>query len=83
MTLTLESPALDTLGLTPSDGLRDLAIGLFVEGRVTLGRASEIAGMSQTEFMRILGERSIPMHYDESDFEADLALVAERRADRQ
>ena len=83
MTLTLESDVLDGLGLTESDFLRNLAIWLFVNEKVKLGRAAEIAGVSQTEFMRTLGKHRIPIHYDESDFESDLAVVAEREAQRQ
>jgi len=82
MTLTLESPALDELHLTQGDWLRDLAIGLFVDQKITLGRAAEIAGMSQTDFMRQLGEHGIPMHYDEADFESDLETIAARGSQR-
>lgn len=78
MTLTLESPALDELHMTRGDWLRDLAIGLFVDQKITLGRAAEIAGMSQSDFMRQLGKHGVPMHYDAADFASDLETIAAR-----
>lgn len=65
------------LDLTPEHARFDLAIGLYAERRVTLGRAAEIAGMMQTAFLRKLGELRIPMHYDLAELEEDLLVVRE------
>ena len=65
------------LDLTPENARIDLAIGLYAERRVTLGRAAKIAGMVQTAFLRKLGELRIPMHYDLSELEEDLLVVRE------
>ena len=67
----------DGLDLTPEHARVDLAIGLYAERRVTLGRAAELAGMDQTAFLRKLGELRIPMHYDLPELEADLMVVRE------
>jgi predicted HTH domain antitoxin len=60
-----------------SDLLLDLALGMYASNRVTLGRAAEIAGLSQLDFQRELGRRRIPLHYDLEDFQADLRAVRE------
>jgi predicted HTH domain antitoxin len=52
-----------------------LAIGLFVTEEVTLGQAAEIAGISQTAFLKELGARCIPIHYGQEELEEDLRLV--------
>jgi predicted HTH domain antitoxin len=61
--------------LTLQDAKRCLAVGLFVDQRVTLGQAAAIAGVSQSEFLHELGRCRIPVHYDESDALADVATV--------
>jgi len=65
------------LNLTPEHARLDLAIGLYAERRVTLGRAAKIAGMVQAVFLRKLGELRIPMHYDLAELEEDLLVVRE------
>ena len=61
--------------LAAEDAALHLALGLFVDRRVTLGQAAEVAGMSQGEFLRELGRRRISVHYEESDALADIATV--------
>jgi predicted HTH domain antitoxin len=58
---------------TPEDIKLHLALGMFMDNRVTLGQGAAIAGLSQSEFLHELGSRRIPVHYDEADAEADVA----------
>jgi predicted HTH domain antitoxin len=60
---------------TPEDLKLHLALGLFIDHRVTLGQAAEIAGISQSEFLHELGRRRIGVHYDEADAVADAAAA--------
>lgn len=53
----------------------DLALGMYASDRVTLGRAAEIAGLTQLDFQRELGRRQIPLHYDRNDLAMDLQAV--------
>jgi predicted HTH domain antitoxin len=62
---------------TSEDIKLHLALGMFLDHRVTLGQGAAIAGLSQSEFLHELGKRRIPIHYDESDAAADIA-TAER-----
>ena len=54
---------------------QELALTLFQQERLTLGEASELAGMSQREFQLLLAERRIPVHYGIEEFEEDLATL--------
>jgi predicted HTH domain antitoxin len=60
---------------SPEDIRLHLALGLFLDGRVTLGQGATVAGLSQTEFLHELGKRRIPVHYDEASAVADAAIV--------
>lgn len=60
---------------TPEDIKLHLALGMFLDNRVTLGQGAAIAGLSQSEFLRELGSRQIPVHYDEADARADVATA--------
>jgi predicted HTH domain antitoxin len=61
--------------LSPQAAALHLAIGLFVTEEVTLGQAAEIAGISQTAFLKELGRRRIPIHYGREELEEDLRVV--------
>jgi predicted HTH domain antitoxin len=67
--------------LSPQSAAMHLAIGLFVTEEVTLGQAAEIAGISQTAFLKELGARRIPIHYGRAELDEDLR-VAESFAGR-
>lgn len=58
----------------------DIAIGLFMSRRVTLGRASEIGGLTQAAFLEQLGGRGIPLHYDLEDVELDCRTIDHLRS---
>ena len=75
MKLAIPDNLLDPAAVSEADALLDLALGLFMDQRVTLGTAAQIARMSQGQFMQELGRRKIPMHYDVEDFQADLRTL--------
>ena len=66
--------------LSSRDVALHLAIGLFVSEEATLGQAAQTAGLSQTEFLRELGHRRIPIHYGPDELEADLKAVEDLTA---
>lgn len=72
MNIAIADELLQGVELTPEQARLEFAVGLFSDEKVTLGRAAAIAGLNQTEFMRELGRRKIPPHYDVADFEADM-----------
>ena len=75
MLIAIHDEALRGLDLTEDQARLDLALGLFIDQRVTLGRGAEIAMMTQSEFLKELGRRGIPVHYDVEDFRADLRAL--------
>ena len=70
MQITIELP--DSLHLTEADLRAELAIALFQQDRITLGSASQLAGLHQIEFQRLITSRGICVHYDVEDLEQDL-----------
>jgi predicted HTH domain antitoxin len=65
--------------MTEEQWMLDLAIGLFVDHRVTLGRGAAIAGISKPAFLDALGQRRIPINYDAADLEGDLKTISTLR----
>jgi predicted HTH domain antitoxin len=79
MVIEIQDEALRGLRLTQSQALVDLAVGLFTERRITLGRAAEIAQQTQLAFQQELSRRGIPIHYDVEDLLADVSALAALR----
>jgi predicted HTH domain antitoxin len=50
----------------------ELAIALYAQGILSLGKASELAEMSRLSFGELLGKRNIPRHYSEENLKQDL-----------
>ena len=79
MTIEVQDEVLRGLELTEPQALMDLAVGLFTERRVTLGRAAAVARVAQLDFQRELSQRGIPLHYDVEDLQADVRTLAALR----
>ena len=81
LNVTVEIPAeVLTLADLPSGSnsvraTRLLALELFREGRVSLGRAAELAGDSVEEFMEFSAQRQVSLHYAEADLAEDRATA--------
>ena len=73
--LELPPGLLEATHLTSAELKLELAVALFREGKLSLGKARELAEMSVVEFQRELGKRKIPIHYDVADFEHDVATL--------
>ena len=58
-----------------------LAVLLFQEGAISLGKATELAEMSRVRFMEVLKEHDIPVYeYGEKSFEKDQQVKDHYRA---
>ena len=53
-----------------------IALELFREGRASLGRAAELAGVGVEEFMEFSAQREVPLHYAAEEWVADRATAA-------
>ena len=52
-----------------------LAIVLYREGVISLGKAAEIAGVSRWEMMEILASKGVSIQYDEEDLREDVETL--------
>jgi predicted HTH domain antitoxin len=68
---------LDSARLTPSELKVEMAVHLYAQGRLGIGKARELAGMTLWEFRQLLASRRIPPHYDEADLEEDVTALRE------
>ena len=57
---------------------RSLAVELYREGKLSLGKAAELAGTkSKWEMLMLLSERGVPLDYTADDAEKDLQTLKE------
>ena len=53
--------------LTMDEFKQEMAVLLYQQGRLSVGKARELAGMSLWQFRQLLASRLIPVHLDEED----------------
>jgi predicted HTH domain antitoxin len=75
MSLTISDEVLNSSGMTGSELLVEIAVMLFLQERISLGKASKIAEMNYVEFQELLAKRNISMHYDVEEFEEDIKTL--------
>jgi len=54
---------------------RELAIHLYALGKLSIGKACELAEMTVAEFQYLLGSRGIVVNYGVEDFLDDLDVI--------
>lgn len=85
MSLTLEIPdgVSQAMRLPPLEAearLRlELAVSLYAQEILSLGKAAELAGVSRLEMNGILAKRNVPMHYTPEDLVDDVAYASRRQ----
>jgi len=74
MTTSLEIPEdiLDSARLTLPEVKIELAVALYAQGRLSIGKARELAGMSLWQFRQLLASRQIAPHYEPDDLLSDV-----------
>ena len=79
--LNMEIPAdvLESARMTMGDAKLELAVALFAGGRLSFGKASELAGIPVAEFQMHLGARRIGPHYDAADAREDCETLTALR----
>jgi len=75
--LIIPEQILQSTRMSQEEMKAEIAVMLFQKMKLTLGQASELAGMSQLQFQHLLASRQIPVHYDIDDFEHDLKTLQE------
>jgi predicted HTH domain antitoxin len=76
--LEIPQDVLDSARLSLDQVRVELAIHLYEQGRLSIGKAHELAGLSLWEFRELLGARQIPAHFSAEDLEQDVEMLRER-----
>lgn len=74
-TLEISQDILDSARLTLEELKVELAVTLYAQGKLSVGKARELAGMSLWEFRQVLGSRRISPHYDVDDLKEDISTL--------
>ena len=77
--LEVPQDILDSARLTTSELKAEIAVYLYAQGRLSIGKARELAGMTLWEFRQLLASHHIPPHYDEVDLDEDVATLRKMR----
>lgn len=73
-TLTLNMP--DKIDFEPKETTRFLAAKLYEAGKLSLGQAAELAGLSKVAFAEILGDYDVSLfNYPASEIKQDAANI--------
>lgn len=75
--LEVPQDVLDSARMTPSELKVEMAVHLYTRGRLSIGKARELASMPLWEFRQILASRRIPPHYDGTDLTEDVNALRE------
>lgn len=75
--LEVSQDILDSARLTVSELKVEIAVSLYAQGRLSIGKAHELADMSLWEFRHLLAARRIPPHYDVEDLSEDVTTLHE------
>jgi predicted HTH domain antitoxin len=79
MVKTFEIPQdiLESARLTVPELKIEMAVHLYRSGRLSIGKAHELAGISLWSFRQVLASRQISPHYDEDDLLEAVATLQE------
>jgi len=61
--------------MTPQELKQILAVSLYQQGKLSFGKAREMAGMTVWDFQQLIGSRDITVHYNIEDYEEDLQTL--------
>lgn len=77
MTLDIPQDVLESARLTAAELKVEIAVYLYTSGRLSIGKAHELADMSLWQFRQLLASRHIPPppHFDEYDLNADVETL--------
>jgi len=77
ISIEIPSEVVHAARMTSQELRRELAISLFQQGRLSFGKAREMADMTIWAFQHLLASREISVHYDVDEYERDLITLKE------
>ena len=75
----LPADVLNAAGMTLDELRLEMAIHLFEQRRLSLGRAARFAGMEKGDFVPLLGQRQISIFGDEEQMVKDAEMLSRLR----
>jgi len=75
MSVIIPDNIIQQSNMSESEFKLELGLFLFSKGILTMGKASEFAGIPQLIFQQTLGKRGLFVSYDDEEFEKDLATI--------
>lgn len=74
-TFDIPQDILDSARLSLSEARLELAIALYAQRRLSIGKARELANVSLWQFRQILAARRISVNYDVEELHQDIATL--------
>jgi len=75
MKVELPDAILEGTGMTPEAAKLEVAVALYRDRKMSMGRAAKIAEIPRTQFQKELGQRGVTVNYDVREFEDDLMAI--------
>jgi predicted HTH domain antitoxin len=75
MQVEIPEAAIAGTGLTPDQVRLEVAVALYRDRKVSMGRAARLAGQPRIPFQQELARRGVTVDYDVEDFEEDLRNI--------
>ena len=75
MTLVIPNDILSASGLSEKELKLEIAIMLFSQEKISIGKARHLAGMNLLDFQKELNQRGICIHYDVEELEEDIQTL--------
>ncbi len=63
--------------MTAAELKQELAFALYAQGKISFGKARELAGLTVWQFQNQMAARGLPLHYDREEFAEDVATLRE------
>lgn len=61
--------------------VKRLAVSLYAEGKISLGKAVELSGVGYSAFLELLAGFGVDLNYDEEDLASDVEVLRRLRRD--
>lgn len=75
VTLDIPQDVLESAQLSTEELKIELALTLYAQHRLSVGKARELGGLSLWQFRQLIAERGIPPHIDETTLAQDIETL--------
>ena len=75
MSLVISDELVRASGLSESEFFQMLVLTLYEKEKISLGKASELLGITQIKFQALMAEHGLYIHYDVEDLWKDYASL--------